>query len=564
MSYLVFARKYRPLGFDGVSGQPHVTRTLQNAIRRDRIGHAYLLAGPRGVGKTSIARIFAKALNCEKGPTPDPCLVCTNCKEISHGTSLSVREIDGASHNSVENVRELIENFRSLPPPGATYKVYIIDEVHMLSTAAFNALLKSLEEPPRNTVFILATTELHKIPETVISRCQKHELRALTPEIVFDQLQMIVREEKLTADPIVLRMIARLADGSMRDAQSLLDRVVSFCDGDITEKEASKVLGVVERRVLFSLSESTFARDPSNVLSLLSEIFSSSIDTALLLKDFVSHFRELSLAKFGGEKALKAYGVPDFDITELNRQTEGVDSNDLQDLARLAREGADTALRSFYPKYAFEAVLVRMATREPVKDIQQILANLEGAINSDKGLKDDSSLSVPKIERKGVRPPMSSSSISSSAVSSSSAASLGATTNSGSLDWPTFVRDFVASESRMLLEHVKRLRVTKFSAGELVAVGPSFSISSLKRADLAAKFLDILKKQSPSIQWKVDLKPESDAADNVEKTSLQEIEKKEAASDMETRTKNAAEHPSIRNLKQAFPGSKIESIRVKE
>ncbi|MCB0310377.1 MAG: DNA polymerase III subunit gamma/tau, partial [Bdellovibrionales bacterium] len=200
MSYLVFARKYRPDSFATVSGQEHVTQTLSNAIKRDCVAHAYVFSGPRCVGKTSIARIFAKALNCENGPTATPCLECQNCKEISQGTSLAVREIDGASHNSVDNVRELIDSFRSLPAPGTRYKVYIIDEVHMLSLSAFNALLKSLEEPPPHTVFILATTEPHKIPDTVMSRCQRHDFRSLSLESIQSRLADIAEKESLKID----------------------------------------------------------------------------------------------------------------------------------------------------------------------------------------------------------------------------------------------------------------------------------------------------------------------------------------------------------------------------
>ncbi|MCB0337324.1 MAG: DNA polymerase III subunit gamma/tau, partial [Bdellovibrionales bacterium] len=198
MSYLVIARKYRPGTFEAVLGQEHVTRTLANSIKRDRIAHAYVFAGPRGVGKTSSARVLAKALNCEHGPTDSPCGECAPCKDIAEGRCLAVREIDGASHNSVDNVRELIDSFRSLPPPGCRYKVYIIDEVHMLSTSAFNALLKSLEEPPPHTVFILATTELHKIPETVLSRCQRHDFRPMSIQAIEGNLRAVAEAEQIS------------------------------------------------------------------------------------------------------------------------------------------------------------------------------------------------------------------------------------------------------------------------------------------------------------------------------------------------------------------------------
>lgn len=293
MSYLVLARKYRPPAFEGVAGQAQVTKALQNAIVRGRVGHAYLFAGPRGVGKTSIARIFSKCLNCETGPTVTPCLTCSNCRDIAQGTSLSVREIDGASHNSVDNVRDLIESFRTLPPPGSQYKVYIIDEVHMLSTSAFNALLKSLEEPPPNTIFILATTELHKIPETVLSRCQRHTLRALPINLVEEELAKIANAESIQCEPGALRLIARLSDGSMRDAQSLLDRVSAYVDTTLTEEETGRVLGVVGKQGLFKLSAAIIERDSATALLNIHDSFLQGVEPGVLLRDFAHHWRDL-------------------------------------------------------------------------------------------------------------------------------------------------------------------------------------------------------------------------------------------------------------------------------
>ena len=213
MSYLVLARKYRPAGFNSVSGQEHVTRTLSNAIKLDKVVHAFLFTGPRGVGKTSVSRILSKALNCQNPHETEPCQECASCKEIGQGNSLAVREIDGASHNSVDNVRELVDSFKTLPPPGYKYKVYIIDEVHMLSISAFNALLKSLEEPPPNTVFILATTEVHKIPDTVISRCQRHDFRALAIGSIEARLKEICQFEGIEAEQEAITLVARLSDG---------------------------------------------------------------------------------------------------------------------------------------------------------------------------------------------------------------------------------------------------------------------------------------------------------------------------------------------------------------
>jgi DNA polymerase-3 subunit gamma/tau len=261
MSYLVLARKYRPQSFDSVVGQTHITQALANAIVRDKVPHALLFTGPRGVGKTTSARLLARALNCTGRELPseqeaaqddnllrqaiEPCGTCQNCIEIARSSSLAVWEIDGASNNSVDNVRELIDSLRTSAPPHARYKIYIIDEVHMLSTSAFNALLKSLEEPPPHTVFIFATTEPHKIPETVLSRCQRYDFRGLAIESIVEQLRSIVTAEKLDVGDDVLEFIARRSQGGMRDSQSMLDRIISYAGDTITIERAQEVFGAV-------------------------------------------------------------------------------------------------------------------------------------------------------------------------------------------------------------------------------------------------------------------------------------------------------------------------------
>lgn len=296
MSYRVFARKYRPQRFEEVVGQEHITRTLQNAIKGNRLAQAYLFVGPRGVGKTSSARILAKALNCMQGPTDNPCGTCDACVEIAEGRSLDVMEIDGASNNSVESVRTLRENAAYAPARGP-YKVYLIDEVHMLSTAAFNALLKTLEEPPEHVKFLFATTEAQKVPATILSRCQRFDLRRLTPELIAGHLMHIARNEEISLDPAAAEAIARGADGAMRDAESMLDQVVAFCGTTIGPSDVHSVFGFTPRETVLDLGHALLGRDTTAALSLVKAQAEAGKDLARLLGDLVGLLRDILISK---------------------------------------------------------------------------------------------------------------------------------------------------------------------------------------------------------------------------------------------------------------------------
>jgi DNA polymerase-3 subunit gamma/tau len=299
VSYRVFARKYRPQRFEEVVGQEHITRTLQNAITVKRLAQAYLFVGPRGVGKTSSARILAKALNClaNKGePTDNPCGVCDACIEIAEGRSLDVIEIDGASNNSVESVRTLRENAAYAPARGP-FKVYLIDEVHMLSTAAFNALLKTLEEPPEHVKFLFATTEAQKVPATILSRCQRFDLRRLTPELIAGHLLHIAENEKIALDPAAAAAIARGADGAMRDAESMLDQVVAFCGNTITSADVQSVFGFTPRETVLDLAASLLVLDTTGALAVVKEQAEAGKDLARLLGDLVGLLRDILIGK---------------------------------------------------------------------------------------------------------------------------------------------------------------------------------------------------------------------------------------------------------------------------
>jgi len=299
VSYRVFARKYRPQRFEEVVGQEHITRTLQNAITGKRLAQAYLFVGPRGVGKTSSARILAKALNCQassEGPTDNPCGTCDACIEIAEGRSLDVMEIDGASNNSVESIRTLRENAAYAPARGP-YKVYLIDEVHMLSTAAFNALLKTLEEPPEHVKFLFATTEAQKVPATILSRCQRFDLRRLTPELIAAHLQHIAKNEQIILASEAAASIARGADGAMRDAESMLDQVVAFCGTTISAADVHSVFGFTPRETVLDLAGALVGRDTAAALAVVKAQGEAGKDLPRLLADLIGLLRDMLISK---------------------------------------------------------------------------------------------------------------------------------------------------------------------------------------------------------------------------------------------------------------------------
>ena len=308
MSYQVFARKYRPQLFEEVLGQDAVVRTLRNAIKNGRLAHAYLFVGPRGVGKTSTARIFAKALNCVSGPTETPCGQCDPCREIAAGISLDVLEIDGASNNGVEQVRELRENVRFLPTRGQ-FRIYLIDEVHMLSGPAFNALLKTLEEPPPHVKFLFATTEAHKLPATIISRCQRFDLQPIREEVAAKHLLSIAQQEKVVLDPAAAEVIARASEGGMRDAESMLDQVVSFCGDKVTEADVLSIFGFASAEDVASLGGHILAGDAASALELVAAQGEAGKDLGRLLADLVTMTRDLLVSEVTAKELPGRHGV---------------------------------------------------------------------------------------------------------------------------------------------------------------------------------------------------------------------------------------------------------------
>lgn len=373
MSYKVLARKYRPAQFADLVGQEVVGRTLANAVTRAQVHHAYLFCGPRGVGKTSAARILAKALNCEKGPTPTPCGACPACDEIAAGHSMDVQEIDGASHNGVDHVRALQETARIRP--ARRCRVFIIDEVHMLSNQAFNALLKLLEEPPERVHFIFATTEPHKVIETIRSRCQRHDFRRIPSRQIVEALTTICGTESITITADALRVVAGAADGGMRDALSLLEQALAYVEDEISAELVAECLGVVDRSKVLQLLDQIHEGDKASALLAIDEIHQRGGDLARFADAVVEELRNLTLAK-EVEAAADLLQLDDDAFERLQGLAQSLDSELLRRWFRIALTSADEVARSGHPRSLLEVMVLRMAASRHAKPIEDLLAAL--------------------------------------------------------------------------------------------------------------------------------------------------------------------------------------------
>ncbi len=362
MEYQVSARKFRPGTFEELIGQPHVVQTLRNAILRQQVAHAYLFSGMRGVGKTTAARILAKALNCEKGPTPEPCGQCESCLEIARGNSVDVIEIDGASNTGVDDVRELRENVKFSPFRG-TYRIYIIDEVHMLSNSAFNALLKTLEEPPPHAVFIFATTEVHKIPPTITSRCQHFNFRRIPRREIIARLQEVVKHVDVTIGERSLGAMARASEGSMRDALSLLDQAVAFGGKTITEQDVDEMLGAVPDELVGRIVNTVVTQDPAAAVALIGEVVDHGYDLRAYCGAVVERMRHLMIAAVvpGFEQAQGLMDLPDEAVKQLLVEAKSFLVEQLQEVFQLFAQAEDRLRSTAHPRFVFEVAAVRAA-----------------------------------------------------------------------------------------------------------------------------------------------------------------------------------------------------------
>ncbi|MGE0103473.1 MAG: DNA polymerase III subunit gamma/tau [Blastocatellales bacterium] len=376
MNHQVIARKYRPQTFADLTGQEHITRTLRSSLDSGRLHHAYLFSGVRGTGKTTTARILAKGLNCSRGMTGDPCLECPSCLEIAAGNSIDVIEIDAASNTGVENVRDVIINNIAVAPARDRFKVFIIDEVHMLSGHAFNALLKTLEEPPSHVVFIMATTELHKVPDTILSRCQQFEFKQIPADKIFQRLREIADQEKVTISDQALREIARAGAGSLRDAQSAFDQIISFSGSEISEEDVVTGLGLVSATTLGEIADAIAAEDSSRLLGLVGELSSRGHDLRNFSRELMSYFRHLLLVKTGIDDS-DLIGVAESEMARLKSLASKFGEEDLVRCFHLMAATEKEIKDSPHPRFQLEIGLVRLAHLPRLRPLTELIRRIE-------------------------------------------------------------------------------------------------------------------------------------------------------------------------------------------
>ena len=386
MSYQVLAQKYRPQVFDDVIGQEAATRTLKNAISQGRIANAYVFCGPRGIGKTSVARVLAKTLNCEKPLKERPCNECASCREISQGSSIDVLEIDGASNRGIDEIRTLRENVKFLPSKG-DYKIYIIDEVHMLTQEAFNALLKTLEEPPRHVKFIFATTEPHKVLATIMSRCQRFDFKRIPPKVIYDCLMDIAKKEKVDIEEKAALLISRSADGSLRDSQVILDQMMSFSDKKITSEDVIELLGMVQKDKVFELTDAVIDCQSKKVAEALDELINSGKDPVFITNNLIGHFRDLMILKSAG-KPTSDMAFSEDELERFKKQLEKVSLEEILYILQNLSNSLNLMKSTMFVRAPLEITLIRLTRRQAVMALPEIMERLEkmeGALPDNSG-----------------------------------------------------------------------------------------------------------------------------------------------------------------------------------
>jgi len=551
VSYLVLARKWRPQTFHDLTGQEHVTLTLKNAIESGRVAHAFLFTGARGVGKTSSARILAKTLNCEKGPTTEPCNECPACREITDGNSVDVMEIDGASNNGVDEIRELRDNVKYLPS-NSRYKIFIIDEVHMLSNSAFNALLKTLEEPPPHIKFIFATTEPHKVPITILSRCQRFDFKRISMAMIFARLRFILEQEKVTMNDAALTMIARKGDGSMRDALSALDQVLAFCGDTVEDADVTALLGAVDRALLFSAVNAIFERDSAVLVGIVKSVDDCGCNMRHFCQELIDVMRMLLIVK----TVPSASDLLDLSEKEIEEGKALAAKCDLQTIQRcisiLLKTDTDMAHSSF-ARLLMEMAMIKMATLVPTLPVNELLERLKALESAPHR---PLLAAEPVSPRYAVEPMPAAVATDPRPTVALSPEKPDSPASSGGRDWQGFVA-FVKQKKPMLATKLEKGSPIQAS-GNALQIGfsrGSLELSLLQEADYRQQLADLAKNYYGQ---PVEIKIIPLSTDSVD-TPLSIAEKKNLERAMkEKAVKEAADcHPLVKAALEVFGGEVV-------
>jgi DNA polymerase-3 subunit gamma/tau len=544
MSYKVLARKCRPQTFQEVIGQTHITRTLVNALRDGRIAHGFLFTGERGVGKTSVARILAKALNCHQGLTEHPCGACPSCIEIAAGGSLDVHEIDGASNTGVDDIRALRENVRYMPSRDR-YKVYIIDEVHMLSASAFNALLKTLEEPPPHVVFIFATTEPQKIPDTIISRCLRFDFRRIPLQDIIGHLEHIAQQEQITVSPQGLYLIAREAEGSMRDAQTILERAISYCGAAIRDADLQEMLGHIDRRLLYRVMEGIIAGDPQRCIDGLTRVYEYGIDLRQFYYGFLELLRDMMMVKTVADHA-KVLEASDEDVRMLRELAGGLSPEGLLRCFRLWFSAEPDITRSLLPKTALEVCLLEMLHAKEAAPVDEILSRIEALQRQLQAAAPERPAPLPRPAQ--LRPEPSARAVPEAQKPEQTSA---APAGDGSVD---ALRAFIGRQHAQLASYLQHAQITISAEGRVTVEFPAgdFFMERFKEPETEQKLRELCQSfLQRSVQLVIQAGREK--KNGSEQETREDLKKK--------REQQVLHNPVIQNVLKTFNG-KIVTIRT--
>ena len=567
MAYLGLARKWRPLTFDDLVGQAHIAQTITNAIKAGRVSQGYLFTGTRGIGKTTSARIFAKALRC---PTPVgpgiPCNQCNDCKEISEGRSVDVLEIDGASNNGVDAVREIRESAKYLPSNGK-YKIYIIDEVHMLTTAAFNALLKTLEEPPAHVIFVFATTDPQKIPATVLSRCQRFDFKRVSQKDIMGRLKQISDSEQVTIAADALAILAREAEGSMRDAVSLLDQVLSVGDGKITSDSITEALGLVDKKTILDCVTAILKREPLKALEAVGRVHLHGFDLKQFGREILRSLRQVMVVRLledhDGQTNVSTYlDVSDVDIQDLKTLSRDRSVEDLDMLFRLLNHGLEDVARSSIPKMVMDVLVVKMAASEELVSLSDIhsMSDLGGSSNTGGGGAVKPTAAAPKP----VAPPTIKPAVRAAAVAAPVAAAAAPTTSApqpSAENWKNAVA-FVKSQKQLVGSVLENLGLESITPdGAVLSIKLSYTrdqsfykdqLQSKAYSDLANQLLKNHFGRAVRLEYK----------ETASSKSLEEIEQDRRQQATDQIKRNLLESETLKATQQLF-GARLEKLEIR-